>query len=329
MPKVSIIVPNYNYARFLDQRLRSIERQTYKDCEVILLDDASSDESVQVLEKFARQHRCTLVCNDRNSGSPFKQWNKGLRLATGQYVWIAEADDYADERLLEVLVDRLDQNANCGVAYCGSARIDGGGNVLERVLPTMYDVDWDRWRRDFVANGPQECIRFLLRENTIQNASAVLFKRDLYDVVAGVDESLTLTADWKFWASLLCISDLAFVAEPLNYFRMHTKSMRSKTCEWAQVAESLQVMRYIVDHVDVPRDALEDLHARLAIVLLHAWMTQRPDSADLVRTRELVTGLKFGFSLRAASGFTRQVFQAFGRRLRWRALNKSLPAKAA
>jgi len=83
MPKVSILVPNYNYARFLDQRLGSIERQTYRDFEVILLDDASTDDSVQILKRFAREHHCQLVCNEHNSGNAFKQWNKGLNLATG------------------------------------------------------------------------------------------------------------------------------------------------------------------------------------------------------------------------------------------------------
>ena len=77
MPKVSIMVPNYNYARFLGQRLGSIERQTYKDYEVVLLDDASTDASMQVLEEFARRHRARLICSKHNSGSAFK--NNGTR----------------------------------------------------------------------------------------------------------------------------------------------------------------------------------------------------------------------------------------------------------
>ena len=70
-------------------------------------------------------------------------------------------------------------------------QVNDVGNVIERVLPTMYNVNWDRWQHDFVANGREECVRFLLRENTIQNASAVVFKRDLYDIVGGVIESLS------------------------------------------------------------------------------------------------------------------------------------------
>lgn len=315
MPKVSILVPNYNYARFLDQRLGSIERQTYRDFEVILLDDASTDDSVRILKRFAREHDCQLVCNEHNSGNAFKQWNKGLKLATGQYVWIAEADDYADERFLETLVGRLEQNPECGLAYCNSSAVDASGHIIDLVRPTMYDVDLTRWQRDFVGSGREECIRYLIRENTIQNASAVVFKRELCSVVGGADESLKLAADWKFWASLLCVSDLAFVAAPLNCFRTHGSSVRAKTRTWMHITEALQVMKYIVDKLDVPRDALEDLHARLAVVLLHAYITQRPSAADLARVRELVRRLQFGFSLRATSGFTKQVLQAITQRL--------------
>jgi glycosyltransferase involved in cell wall biosynthesis len=315
MPKVSILVPNYNYARFLDQRLGSIEKQTYRDFEVILLDDASTDDSVQILKRFAREYHCQLVCNEHNSGSAFKQWNKGLKLATGQYAWIAEADDYADERFLETLVSRLEQNPGCGLAYCNSSAVDASGHIIELVRPTMYDVDLRRWQRDFVGSGREECIRYLIRENTIQNASAVVFKRELCDLVGGADESLKLAADWKFWASLLCVSDLAFVAAPLNYFRTHASSVRSQTRTWMHITEALQVMKYIVDKLDVPRDALEDLHARLAVVLLHAYITQRPSATDLARVRELTGSLQFGFSLRAASGFTRQVLKAITLRL--------------
>jgi glycosyltransferase involved in cell wall biosynthesis len=315
MPKVSILVPNYNYARFLDQRLGSIERQTYRDFEVILLDDASTDDSVRILKRFAREHDCQLVCNEHNSGNAFKQWNKGLKLATGQYVWIAEADDYADERFLETLVGRLKQNPECGLAYCNSSAVDAGGHIIDLVRPTMYDVDLTRWQRDFVGSGREECIRYLIRENTIQNASAVVFKRELCNVVGVADESLKLAADWKFWASLLCVSDLAFVAAPLNCFRTHGSSVRAKTRTWMHITEALQVMKYIVDKLDVPRDALEDLHARLAVVLLHAYITQRPSAADLARVRELTGSLQFGFSLRATSGFTKQVLQAITLRL--------------
>lgn len=91
---VSIIIPNYNHAAFLQQRLNSVFQQTYQNFEVILLDDASTDASVAILNEYKDHPKVShLVINERNSGSPFKQWQKGIALAKGEYVWIAESDD--------------------------------------------------------------------------------------------------------------------------------------------------------------------------------------------------------------------------------------------
>ncbi|UCD50998.1 MAG: glycosyltransferase family 2 protein [Phycisphaerales bacterium] len=95
MPVVSIIIPNYNHARFLVERVDSVLRQTYRDFDVIVLDDASTDESRDVLKSFAGRPEVALRFNTENSDSTFKQWNKGVELARGKCVWIAESDDFA------------------------------------------------------------------------------------------------------------------------------------------------------------------------------------------------------------------------------------------
>src|ERR1700752_894581 len=100
MPKVSVVVPNYNHARFLQKRIESILRQSYQDFELILLDDCSTDDSQAILSQYAGDARVRLEFNPVNSGSTFKQWNKGVGLARGKYVWIAESDDYAAKMLL-------------------------------------------------------------------------------------------------------------------------------------------------------------------------------------------------------------------------------------
>src|ERR1700738_5096767 len=108
MGKLSVIVPNYNHARFLRQRIESVLNQTFHDFEVILLDDCSTDDSRSILSEYAADPRVRIEFNEKNSGSTFMQWNKGVRLARGEYVWIAESDDYADARMLERLVAVLD-----------------------------------------------------------------------------------------------------------------------------------------------------------------------------------------------------------------------------
>src|SRR5580704_8103971 len=123
MPRVSIVVPNYNHARFLPKRIESILRQSYQDFELILLDDCSTDESRTILSQYASDPRVRLEFNQVNSGSTFKQWNKGVKLARGKYVWLAESDDYADERLLEKLMARLEGDPSTVLCYCRSWRV--------------------------------------------------------------------------------------------------------------------------------------------------------------------------------------------------------------
>src|ERR1022692_1882228 len=104
MVKVSVVIPNYNHSRFLPRRIDSVLEQTFQDFELILLDDCSTDDSRSILSQYADESRVRIEFNEVNSGTPFRQWNKGVGLARGEYVWIAESDDYADKRLLERLV---------------------------------------------------------------------------------------------------------------------------------------------------------------------------------------------------------------------------------
>ena len=109
-PKVSVIVPNYNHARYLKARIDSILNQTFQDFELILLDDCSTDNSVELLQSYAgHPHVSHIVLNDRNTGSPFLQWQKGIGLAQGEYVWIAESDDTAQPDFLSTTVAVLDR----------------------------------------------------------------------------------------------------------------------------------------------------------------------------------------------------------------------------
>jgi len=103
MPKVSVIVPNYNHAPYLRQRIESILNQTYQDFEVILLDDCSTDNSRDILNNYRNQSKVShCIFNAVNGKSAFQQWQKGVQLAKGEYIWIAESDDWAEPEFLEV-----------------------------------------------------------------------------------------------------------------------------------------------------------------------------------------------------------------------------------
>lgn len=253
MPKVSIIVPNYNHEKFLPKRFQSIFCQTFTDFEVIGLDDSSTDGSRNVLEKIRQENNIQLILNSKNSGSPFKQWNKGVRQATGDYIWIAESDDFADCRFLERLVAILEENQNVGLAYCQSWFVDESDQPQYINYQWTSDLDPKRWENDFINNGNDELRRYLIFKNTIPNASAVLIRRSVYESIGGAPENLSYCGDWYFWVKILLISDIAYVSEPLNYFRVaHEKSVR----KYAQnseirIHENLKVIDLIRSNVSM------------------------------------------------------------------------------
>jgi glycosyltransferase involved in cell wall biosynthesis len=140
---VSVIIPNFNHSQFLNQRIDSALGQTYQNFEVILLDDASNDHSFEIINSYAKHPKVShVVVNDSNSGSVFSQWFKGIALAKGNYVWIAESDDWCEKVLLESLLLPLDNNTvqEMEAVFCP----DGGDTIvlvkgLDSYPPRQYD----------------------------------------------------------------------------------------------------------------------------------------------------------------------------------------------
>ena len=228
LPRVSVVVPNYNYARFLEARLRSVTGQTLPAYEIIVLDDASSDDSLDVLQSLraglAPEPR--VVVNARNSGSVFRQWLRGLELATGEFVWIAEADDLAQPGFLERLVGRMAADPSIVMGYCQSEQIDGDGQVLApSYLDYTRDVCPSRWLQAYVADGVDEARACLGVKNVVPNVSAVVFRREALLAVMreGIDEiaGYSIAGDWVVYLRLLKRGKVCFEPTALNQHRRH------------------------------------------------------------------------------------------------------------
>lgn len=204
LPKVSVIVPNYNHAMYLRRRLESIYHQTYTNIEVLLLDDCSTDESRDVLTEFANHYPeiTTLLFNPKNSGGVFHQWAKGIKAATGDLIWIAESDDYCDENFLEKLVRCFDDEAVM-LAYSKIEFV----RADESAMPDEFghhvrDLDCrDKWKQSYVNTAHKEVSEALGIINTIPNASGAIFRRPV-DMPLLEDEawlSMRVVGDWVFY----------------------------------------------------------------------------------------------------------------------------------
>jgi len=216
-PLVSIIIPNYNHARFLDERMQSVLGQTYQNFEVIILDDRSTDNSREVIEKYRSNPKVRkILFNDTNSGSPFRQWKKGMELASGEIVWIAESDDHCEDTFLEKLVKPLLTNDDA-FSFCRSVKVDEDDKEYELCQKTLPD---DRHWRDGKAFIREEMLDFSM----VLNASSAIFKRELG--MKAVDDCLGFhgSGDWLFFIRLAEMGGVDFVGQKLNFFRQFRTS---------------------------------------------------------------------------------------------------------
>jgi glycosyltransferase involved in cell wall biosynthesis len=225
LPLVSVIIPNYNHALFLKQRIDSVLNQTFADFEIILLDDCSIDESNKIIEQYRENKKVShIVYNDKNSGSTFKQWNKGIALACGKYIWIAESDDFAADTLLETLVHQLETN-DCVIAFCQSYKVNANNEVTGSWLDFTDDLDSKLFRSDFCIPGHQFIQKFLVIRNALPNASAVLFTKAAFYKAGLAEPEIRYAADWLMWLKMLTAGGICYVSAMLNYFRYHSNSV--------------------------------------------------------------------------------------------------------
>lgn len=214
-PMVSVIVPNYNYSLYLRERIGSILRQTYTDYELILLDDASTDNSVDILMEYKdNPHVSHIIVNRENTGSPFRQWMKGISLSRGKYIWIAEADDSAEPDFLETCVALAEQHADTAVCYADSILIDSEGKIIRE----KYNH-----REGFSCfNGKLFAEYNLYWKNYIVNASGAIFSRAYANRLAQSPFlSMKYCGDWLFWFEMSMQGCVIEIYKPLNYFRQH------------------------------------------------------------------------------------------------------------
>ena len=215
LPFVSVIVPNYNYARYLENRIESILTQKYINYEIVFLDDHSADDSLEIIRKYKDHPKVSkIICSDVNSGSPFIQWRKGLIASKGELIWIAESDDYCSPFFLEKLVDSH-LHSNAVMTFCRSKLVDKDGQLL-RENHQMKDVTGD-----FFMDGEEFVRKYLAFSNEVQNASAVVFCKSQAMLIDQRFADYKGAGDWLFWISLSLKGKVAFVNEELNSYRLH------------------------------------------------------------------------------------------------------------
>lgn len=224
-PKISIIVPNFNHAKYLRERLESIYCQSYSNIEIILLDDCSSDDSLSILHEYAHRYPSNTIChfNKKNSGGVFNQWKKGLALATGDLVWIAESDDYCSSNLLDELV-RCFQNQAVMLAFVRTDFVCGTPPVKTWSSEEyLSDLGLKIWSSPFIKSAHVMVKSGWAIKNLVPNVSGAIFrhpgKMDLLDDAEWL--KLRMCGDWVFYLSIIRGGLVAYSPSAVNFYRQH------------------------------------------------------------------------------------------------------------
>jgi glycosyltransferase involved in cell wall biosynthesis len=259
LPTVSVIVPNFMHAAYLEARLASIASQSYQDFEVIMLDDASTDGSLAILESWAtKDERFRLVPNEVNSGSTFKQWNKGAELARGKFLWIAESDDVAEPDLLKDLVEVMLDQPEVVIAYAQSLLIDDKGKALHSFdVHYQYLFKSNRWHQAHSSRGLDEIEQYFMLHNVVPNASGALLRAATYHSIGGADPTWKLNGDWMFYVRMLERGDIAYLPQTLNHFRLHDQTQRQKANVTGHVYQELLAIADYIAQTHQPPEAIK------------------------------------------------------------------------
>lgn len=230
MPEVSVIIPNYNHAQFLEQRINSVLNQEFQDFELIILDDFSTDISRDVIERFRGHSKVThIVYNICNSGSAFQQWKKGLSLAKGEWIWLAESDDWADNKFLTELIGFSKLHPRSTVIYCQTYDVTVDDTRFYDRIQYTENFEPNIWRGQWAMNGVTFIKNYLAQQNVIPNASAVIFRNrsDWDDILPDELIRMRMCGDWFFWIKLSSSGSVGFVNKHLNFFRHHESTTRT------------------------------------------------------------------------------------------------------
>ncbi len=219
MKKVSVVIPAYNKAELTVKSVESVLKQTYKNIELIVVDDGSTDNTAQLLKPYTDKIKYVYK---KNSGACSAR-NLGISLAQGEYIGLLDCDDLYLPRKLELSVKFLEEHPDYGFVHSAAYFVDDRDNILRSFshrLSRQNLLVRDLLLRDFICN------------------STVVVRKNCFDKTGGFDETIFTPGDWDMWLRLAENYKAGYINEPLVYYRI-SSSYNFKHIEQVKKEESI------------------------------------------------------------------------------------------
>lgn len=222
---ISVLLPAYNGHEFIAQALESVLRQSRPPSEIIVVDDASTDGTAEVVSAMQGLGPLRLLRLDRNSGGPAHPLNVGLAAVTGDYVAVIDQDDIFLPDKLERQARQLDAQPGCGFVFALCAGMDAPHTAIQE-LPALEAITILRSAGDARVFDGMSCLRRLLElGNFVCGFPGFMFRRSLGMARGGLDESFRIAADYDFVCWLCTQGDVAYLPEIAYLKRFHARNL--------------------------------------------------------------------------------------------------------
>jgi glycosyltransferase involved in cell wall biosynthesis len=274
---VSVVVASYNHAEFLDSRMESLINQTYPNMEILVIDDCSSDDSVETLRKYEYHPNVKLVIRAKNGG-----WvtvsNQGIEISSGEFIIFANCDDSCEPRMIERLIDAMKHYPSAGIAFCRSLKVNEHDQILGDDFMVREPLFRSRCANDTLLTGA-EMSRYLMHSCVIPNLSAAIFRRECFTTVGNLSPDYRVCCDWDLFFRIVAHYDVAYIAESLNRFRQHRKTIRSVTKERVIYEEYIRLLLGRIKGLDLT--LAERWHFRMRVMFLWSLHLSYPSWSGL------------------------------------------------
>ncbi|WP_417237077.1 MULTISPECIES: glycosyltransferase family 2 protein [Flavobacteriaceae] len=247
---VTVVIPNYNHEAFLKQRIESVLNQSFQDFELYILDDCSTDNSLQVINNYKSHPKVQgIIKNKKNAGSLFKQWIKAINLAKGKYLWIAESDDFAHIDFLKETVALAEQNNNLGFVFTDSYIVNASGKIIDQASHLNKTLSAFQRLQNHKIKDRDKVLDYFVSNLIVWNASSVLFVTEsITKINFNILKSLKNAGDLFSYISIALEKDVFYLDKPLNYFRSHATNTTAKNiASGALFKDRLIIIQYFLE----------------------------------------------------------------------------------
>lgn len=242
LPLVSVCIPAYNNADYISETIDCILNQTYKNIELVICEDHSTDKTVEVIQSYS-DPRVKLFLNEKNLGMS-GNWNNCLNHCTGEFIKLICADDMLANDALEKEVMALINHPSAVMSESDTQFRDLQGNTKG---------SYTRYKKSGLVDGKVIARAGLFSRNLFGAPLNNTFRRSVLEQVHGFDPSFKYILDYDFWVSVACLGDVYIIHEPLNYFRLRSDSNTGKVLTTEQKA-------YVEEHKMLLRKHSQELH---------------------------------------------------------------------